>query len=97
LAVKIRLKRMGAKKRPAYRIVVADSKTQRDGRSIEEIGYYDPTTDPVTFKVHEERAISWLDKGAIPTPTVKTIFRRAGVIEKWQEARSSRDKSQGNN
>ncbi|MGI6620351.1 MAG: 30S ribosomal protein S16 [Bacillota bacterium] len=97
MAVKIRLKRMGAKKRPAYRIVVADARTQRDGRSIDEIGFYDPTTDPVTFKVHEERAISWLDKGAIPTPTVRTILRRAGVLEKWQEARSARGKSQGNN
>jgi small subunit ribosomal protein S16 len=97
LAVKIRLKRMGAKKRPAYRIVVADSRTQRDGRSIEEIGFYDPTTDPVTFKVHEEKAISWLDKGAVPTETVKTLFRRAGVLEKWQSARSARGQSQGNN
>lgn len=97
MAVKIRLKRMGAKKRPAYRIVVADSRTQRDGRSLEEIGFYDPTTDPVTFKVHEDKAISWLEKGAIPTPTVKTILRRAGVIEKWQSARSAGEESQGNN
>lgn len=82
---------------PAYRIVVADSRTQRDGRSIEEIGFYDPTTDPVTFKVHEEKAISWLDKGAVPTETVKTLFRRAGVLEKWQSARSARGQSQGNN
>ncbi|HHY11967.1 MAG TPA: 30S ribosomal protein S16 [Firmicutes bacterium] len=98
MAVKIRLKRMGAKKNPFYRIVVADSRTQRDGRPIEEIGYYDPTTEPATFKVHEEKAMSWLERGATPTPTAKTILRRAGVIEKWQSARGGQDKgSQGNN
>ena len=87
MAVKIRLKRMGAKKSPSYRIVVADSRVQRDGRPIEELGYYDPTTDPATFKVHEEKAIYWLQRGALPTPTAKTILNRAGVIEKWQMAR----------
>ncbi|HHW19084.1 MAG TPA: 30S ribosomal protein S16 [Firmicutes bacterium] len=87
MAVKIRLKRMGAKKDPSYRIVVADSRTQRDGRAIEELGYYDPTTEPATFKVSEERAILWLERGAIPTPTARTILSRAGILEKWQAAR----------
>jgi small subunit ribosomal protein S16 len=83
LAVKIRLKRVGAKKNPSYRIVVADSRTQRDGRPIEELGYYDPTVDPAVFKVQEEKALLWLERGAIPTPTAKTILNRAGVLEKW--------------
>jgi len=83
LAVKIRLKRVGAKKNPSYRIVVADSRTQRDGRAIEELGYYDPTVDPAEFKVQEEKAIMWLERGAVPTPTAKTILSRAGVMEKW--------------
>lgn len=95
MAVKIRLKRMGAKKNPSYRIVVADSRTPRNGRHIEEIGYYDPTTSPSTFKVQEERAMLWLERGAVPTPTAKTILKRAGVIEKWQLARGK--SSQGNN
>lgn len=83
MAVKIRLKRVGAKKNPSYRIVVADSRTQRDGRPIEELGYYDPTVDPAVFKVQEEKALLWLERGAIPTPTAKTILNRAGVLEKW--------------
>ncbi|MGI6663703.1 MAG: 30S ribosomal protein S16 [Bacillota bacterium] len=83
MAVKIRLKRIGAKKAPVYRIVVADSRIQRDGKPIEELGYYDPTKDPAVYKVQEERALLWLERGAVPTPTAKTILARAGVIEKW--------------
>jgi len=83
LAVKIRLKRIGAKKAPVYRIVVADSRIQRDGKPIEELGYYDPTKNPAVYKVQEERALLWLERGAVPTPTAKTILARAGVIEKW--------------
>lgn len=83
MAVKIRLKRVGAKKNPSYRIVVADSRTQRDGRAIEELGYYDPTVNPAAFKVQEDKAIMWLERGAVPTPTAKTILSRAGVMEKW--------------
>jgi len=83
LAVKICLKRIGAKKAPVYRIVVADSRIQRDGKPIEELGYYDPTKDPAVYKVQEERALLWLERGAVPTPTAKTILARAGVIEKW--------------
>ncbi len=88
LAVKIRLKRMGAKKRPAYRIVVSDSRNPRDGKSIEEIGFYDPTTSPSTFKVEEDRAVLWLERGAIPTRTVRSILGKAGVIDRWQAGKA---------
>lgn len=86
--MKIRLKRIGAKKRPSYRIVVSDSRNPRDGKSIEEIGFYDPTTSPATYKVQEDRAILWLGRGAIPTPTARSILNRAGVLEKWQAAKN---------
>ena len=79
MAVKIRLKRMGKKKAPFYRIVVADANSPRDGRFIEEIGYYDPTKDPSVFKVDEEKAKKWLDNGAQPTDVVAKIFKLAGV------------------
>ena len=77
--VKIRLKRMGQKKAPFYRIVVSDSRSPRDGRFIDEIGTYDPTTEPSTFKVDEEAAKKWLANGAQPTETVEKIFKLAGV------------------
>lgn len=79
MAVKIRLKRMGQKKAPFYRIVVADSRYPRDGRFIEEIGTYDPNTDPSTFKVNEELAKKWLTNGAQPTEVVSKIFKQAGI------------------
>ncbi len=79
MAVKIRLKRIGKKKNPFYRIVVADSRSPRDGRFIEEIGYYDPTKDPSEFKVDEEAAKKWLANGAQPTETVGKIFKIAGI------------------
>jgi len=78
--VKIRLKRMGQKKVPFYRIVVADSKSPRDGRFIDEIGYYDPTQNPSIFKVNEEAAKKWLENGAKPTDTVAKIFKHAGIL-----------------
>jgi len=77
LPVRIRLKRMGAKKKPFYRIVVADSRSPRDGRFIEEIGYYNPTTDPTTIEIDMEKAKSWLSKGAQPSDTVKALFAKA--------------------
>ena len=80
MAVKIRLKRMGQKKAPFYRIVVSDSRTPRDGRFIEEIGTYDPTQNPSTFKVDEEAAKKWLANGAQPTDTVGKIFKNAGIL-----------------
>ncbi|MBQ1312069.1 MAG: 30S ribosomal protein S16 [Blautia sp.] len=79
MAVKIRLRRMGKKKEPFYRIVVADSRTKRDGRCIEEIGTYDPNSDPSTFKVDEEAAKKWLAAGAQPTEVVAKILKLAGI------------------
>ncbi|MHC1683221.1 MAG: 30S ribosomal protein S16 [Clostridiaceae bacterium] len=79
MAVKIRLRRMGAKKAPFYRIVVADSKFPRDGRFIEEIGYYNPTTEPMTVKIDNDKAAQWIKNGAQPTDTVKKLFKNAGI------------------
>ena len=81
MAVKIRLRRMGQKKAPFYRIIVADSRSPRDGRFIEEIGTYDPKTDPSTFKVNEELAKKWLANGAQPTEVVSKIFKLAGITK----------------
>jgi len=79
--VKIRLKRMGAHKKPFYRIVVADSRSSRDGRFIEEIGYYNPLTEPADIKINSEEAKRWLADGAQATDTVKSLFKRSGIIE----------------
>ena len=79
MAVKIRLRRMGQKKAPFYRIVVADGRAPRDGKFIEEIGTYDPTKDPSEFKVDEEAAKKWLNNGAQPTEVVSKIFKMAGI------------------
>lgn len=80
MAVKIRLRRMGAKKAPFYRIVVADSRYPRDGRFIEEIGYYNPLTEPATFKVDAEKAKKWISNGAQPTDTVKFLLKKNEII-----------------
>ena len=80
MAVKIRLRRMGAKKAPFYRIVVADSRYPRDGRFIEEIGYYDPTKEPSVIKVDADKAKTWLSNGAQRTDTVKGIFKNEGIL-----------------
>ena len=80
MAVKIRLRRMGAKKAPFYRIVVADSRYPRDGRFIEEIGYYDPTKNPSVVKVDADKAKEWIKNGAQPTDTVKKILKDNGVL-----------------
>ena len=77
MAVKIRLRRTGAKKAPSYRVVVADSRYPRDGRFIEEIGYYDPLTEPVTIKIDMEKANNWIQNGAQPTDTVKALIKKA--------------------
>ncbi len=81
MAVKIRLKRMGASKRPFYRIVVADSRSPRDGRFIEEIGYYNPISEPKQIKIDSEKAEKWLKNGAQPTGTVKDLFKKNGIIQ----------------
>ena len=80
MAVKIRLRRMGQKKAPFYRIVVADSRSPRDGRFIEEIGYYDPTKEPSEIRVDEEAAKKWLANGAQPTETVRNLFKQQGIL-----------------
>ena len=79
--VKIRLRRIGAKKAPFYRIVVADSRYPRDGRFIEEIGYYDPTKSPVVINVDADKAKDWIAKGAQPTETVKALLKKSGTID----------------
>ncbi|RMI12727.1 MAG: 30S ribosomal protein S16 [Calditrichaeota bacterium] len=79
MAVKLRLRRMGRKKRPFYRIVAADSRAPRDGRFIESIGYYNPLHDPIELEIKEDRALYWLEQGAIPTDTVKSLLRRKGI------------------
>lgn len=79
MAVKIRFRRIGAKKAPFYRVVVADSRYPRDGRCIEELGYYDPTKEPSVFKVDAEKAKSWIEKGAQPTDTVKELFKKNNI------------------
>ena len=79
MAVKIRLRRMGAKKAPFNRIVVADSRNPRDGRCIDEVGYYNPLTDPVDLKVDTEKVQKWISNGAQPTDTVKSLLKKAGI------------------
>ncbi len=90
MAVKMRLKRMGAKKRPFYRIVVADSRAPRDGKFIEEIGYYNPIETPAVVKIDEEKAQDWLSKGAIPTDTVRDLLSRQGVMKKFHESKMTK-------
>lgn len=80
MAVKIRLRRMGKKKEPFYRVVVADSRSPRDGRFIEEIGYYDPMTDPATVKIDADKAKAWLANGAQPTETVKSLLKKSEIV-----------------
>lgn len=80
MAVKIRLRRMGAKKAPFYRVVVADSRFPRDGRFIEEIGYYDPTKSPAVIKIDGEKAKKWIENGAQPTDTVKILLKKQDII-----------------
>lgn len=82
MAVKIRLKRIGAKKNPYYRVVVADSRSPRDGKFIEEIGTYDPMSEPASIKIDAEKASTWLKNGAQPTETVKSLFVKSGIISK---------------
>ena len=80
MAVKIRLRRMGSKKAPFYRVVVADSRFPRDGRFIEEIGYYDPTKEPAVVKIDAEKAQKWIANGAQPTDTVKALLKKNGAL-----------------
>ena len=93
MAVKIRLKRMGAKKSPFFRIVVADSRAPRDGSFIESIGFYDSTVQPALVKIDEEKALSWMSKGAQPTDTVKSLFSKDGIIAKYAEAKAKKSEA----
>ncbi|HEY7124828.1 MAG TPA: 30S ribosomal protein S16 [Ktedonobacterales bacterium] len=83
--VKIRLMRTGMKKTPSYRVVVADARSPRDGRIVENIGWYNPLTDPSTIQIDEEKALKWLAVGARPTESVERLFKRAGISEKFQQ------------
>ena len=87
MSVKIRLKRMGAKKTPFYRIVVADSRSPRDGRQIETVGTYNPLTKPAEVKINEELALKWLQNGAKPSDTVRNLFSDKGIMEKFHNAK----------
>lgn len=86
MATKIRLKRMGGKKDPFYRVVVADSRSPRDGRFIEELGYYNPNSDPAVIKIDEEKALKWLSNGAKPTETAKSLLQKQGIISKFAQS-----------
>lgn len=90
MAVKIRLKRMGAKKRPFYRIVVADSRSPRDGRFIEALGTYNPLENPALVNLKEDEIMGWLSKGAQPTDTVRNILSKAGIMEKFHNSKNSK-------
>ena len=81
MAVKMRLRRMGMKKAPFYRVIVADSRSPRDGRFIEEIGYYNPLTEPADIKIDAEKAKKWLSNGAQPTETFKSLLKKSGIVD----------------
>ncbi|MBE6553006.1 MAG: 30S ribosomal protein S16 [Ruminococcaceae bacterium] len=81
MAVKMRLRRMGAKKAPFYRVIVADSRSPRDGRFIEELGYYNPLTNPAEIKIDAEKAKKWIANGAQPTETVKSLLKKSGIVD----------------
>jgi small subunit ribosomal protein S16 len=87
--VKIRLRRMGAKKRPFYRLVVADARSPRDGRFIEQLGFYDPLTEPATVRIDEERVARWLAQGAQPSDAARTLLKREGILERYAATRKS--------
>lgn len=87
MAVKLRLKRMGSKQKPFYRVVAADSRSPRDGRFIETVGTYNPIKNPAEINIDEEKALKWLNNGAIPTDTVKNLFTKAGINAKYAESK----------
>ena len=90
MAVKIRLTRIGKKKAPSYRVIVADSRSPRDGRFIEEIGYFDPLTNPETVKIDADKAKTWIKNGAQPTDTVRALLKKSGMIEEERICRSAK-------
>lgn len=90
MSVKIRLKRVGAKKAPFYRIVVADSRSPRDGRFIEEVGTYNPVAQPAKVEINEESVLQWMQNGAKPSDTVRNLFSKQGIMEKFHNAKNSK-------
>jgi len=90
--VKIRLRRVGARHRPIYRVVVADSRSPRDGKFIETIGQYNPLTDPATVVINQEKALKWLNCGAQPTDTVHSLFRKLGIMDKFKQEKATENK-----
>ncbi|MCD4651885.1 MAG: 30S ribosomal protein S16 [Candidatus Cloacimonetes bacterium] len=90
--VKLRLTRMGANNKPFYRIVAIDSRKKRDGRYLDNIGYYDPKTDPHTLEIKADLAIKWLKLGAQPTDTVRSLFKQKGIMEQWHKMRYTVEK-----
>lgn len=90
MAVKLRLTRMGSKKRPSYRIVATDSRSPRDGKYLELVGFYNPLTDPAEIKINEEVALKWLRNGAILTDTTRDLFSKAGILTKFHEERRNK-------
>lgn len=90
MAVKLRLKRMGKKRHPFYRIVAADSRSPRDGRIIESIGTYDPNTNPATINIDTELAVKWINNGAQPTDTVRSLLSKSGVLKKMHDEKNAK-------
>ena len=90
MAVKLRLKRMGSKKRPFYRVVAADSRSPRDGRIIETVGIYNPIMEPAEVKIDEEKAMKWLNNGAEATDTVRDLLRKQGILEKMHKEKMTK-------
>jgi small subunit ribosomal protein S16 len=89
MSVKIRLKRVGKKKAPSYRVVVADSRSPRDGRIIESLGWYNPLVEPSAIHIDEEKALKWLNVGAQPTESVASLLKRTGVMERFEQTKST--------
>lgn len=87
MSVKIRMRRMGSKRKPFYRVVVADSRMPRDGRFIEEVGYYNPLTNPAEVKLEEDKVFEWLEKGAQPSDTVRSLLSKAGLMKRYHDAK----------
>ena len=90
MAVKLRLKRMGSKQKPSYRIVAADARSPRDGRFIETVGTYNPLKNPTEIKVDEEKALTWLNNGAQPTDTVRSILTESGIMKKYADSKTKK-------
>lgn len=90
MAVKIRLKRMGAKRNPFYRVVVADSRSPRDGRIIEQIGTYNPVANPVEVKIDQEKALQWMTDGAQPSDTVRNLFSKEGIMKQFHDKKNQK-------